>query len=124
MTISGIGYVNVFVSDLDRSVEFYQSVLGFDLKFADAEHGYASFQAGEVVLGLAVVGDEQQDLIGRHTGVGLVVDDLEREYERLLELGVNFQMPPERQPWGGFMALVEDPDRNLFYLDEVSAAHS
>jgi lactoylglutathione lyase len=124
MTIHGIGYVNISVSDLDRSVAFYQSLLGFELEFADAGHGYASFQAGEIALGLAVVGDGQRDMLGRHTGVGLVVDDLEAEYKRLLEQGVSFPMPPERQPWGGFMALVEDPDKNVLYLDEVSAAHS
>jgi len=25
--------------------------------------------------------------------------------------------------WGGFMALMEDPDGNVFYLDQISAAH-
>jgi lactoylglutathione lyase len=122
MAIDGIGYVNVFVSDIDRAVAFYRDALGFDLKFADAEHGYASLQAGLVAMGLALPGD-QPGLVGRHTGVGLVVDDLESEHERLLGLGVTFSMPPSRQPWGGFMALVEDPDGNVLYLDEVSAAH-
>jgi predicted enzyme related to lactoylglutathione lyase len=29
-------------------------------------------------------------------------------------------MEPTRQPWGGYMALLEDPDGNRFYLDQVS----
>ena len=118
-----IGYVNIFVSDLDRAIDFYQRKLGFALNFADADHGYASLSAGPISLGLALPGDEQQELLGRHTGIGLVVDDLEAEHERLVGLGVSFAMSPERQPWGGFMALVEDPDGNKLYLDEVSAAH-
>jgi predicted enzyme related to lactoylglutathione lyase len=56
--------------------------------------------------------------------VGLAVSDLEATHARLSGLGVAFDMPPTRQPWGGFMALLADPDGNVFYLDEVSAAHS
>ena len=116
--------MNISVSNLERSVEFYQSKLGLELKFSDAEHGYASFQAGPITLGIAQVGDDQQDLLGQHTGVGLVVSDLESEHKRLVAAGVRFKMPPQRQPWGGFMALIEDPDENVLYLDEVTAAHS
>lgn len=117
-----ISYVNVFVSDLDRAIAFYQEKLGLGLEFSSPEHGYASLAAGPVRLGLAVPGDEQKGLVGRHTGVGLDVDDLEAEYARLSELGVGFSMPPTRQPWGGFMALVVDPDDNVLYLDEVASA--
>jgi len=119
-----IAYVNVFVADLARAVAFYESTLGLTLEQQDAQHGYASLSAGPVRLGLAVPGADQPELVGRHTGVGLAVDDLEKEHARLAQQGVRFPMPPERQPWGGFMALVEDPDGNLLYLDEVSAAHA
>jgi predicted enzyme related to lactoylglutathione lyase len=119
-----ISYVNVFVSDLARAVQFFEGPLGLSLEFSSAEHGYASFSAGGVRLGLAVPGSEEKELIGRHTGVGLEVSDLESEHARLSGLGVTFTMPPTRQPWGGFMALVTDPDGNVFYLDEVSAAHT
>jgi predicted enzyme related to lactoylglutathione lyase len=122
MAISGIGYANVFVSDIDRAVGFYRDLLGLELSFADAEHGYASLQAGPISLGLSLPGDKPE-LVGRHTGIGLVVDDLEAEHARLAAAGVHFSMPPEHQPWGGFMALVDDPDGNLLYLDQPTAAH-
>jgi len=118
-----LAYVNVFVDDLDRAIGFYESALGLKLRHADPEHGYASFDAGPVTLGLAVVSGEQADLAGRHTGVGLAVPDLEAEHARLAAEGVAFEMPPTRQPWGGFMALVKDPAGNVLYLDEVSAVH-
>lgn len=118
-----IAYVNVFVSDLERSVGFYRDDLGLTLEFADAGHGYASFAAGDLRLGLAVPGEEDAGLVGRHTGVGFAVDDLEAAHARLAGLGVEFPTPPTRQPWGGFMAAFADPDGNLYYLDEVSAAH-
>jgi predicted enzyme related to lactoylglutathione lyase len=118
-----IGYVNVFVKDLAGAVEFYQQKLGLKLELADAAHGYASFEAGPIRLGLAVAGDEQPELVGRHTGVGLVTGDLVADHARLEAAGVVFTVPPTRQPWGGFMATFADPDGNVFYLDEVSAAH-
>lgn len=118
-----ISYVNVFVRDLARAIEFYRDRLGLDLEFASNEHGYASLSAGGVRLGLAVPGPDQLELAGRHTGVGLEVDDLSAEHRRLLELGVEFTMPPAEQPWGGFMALIADPDGNIFYLDQVSVVH-
>lgn len=118
-----IAYVNVYVSDLGRSVEFYESILGLKLNFQDADHGYASFSAGTISLGLAAVDADQAELLGRPTGIGLAVDDLEAEHARLEGLGVAFPTAPERQPWGGFMALLADPDGNTLYLDEVSAVH-
>jgi predicted enzyme related to lactoylglutathione lyase len=118
-----IGYVNVYVRALAPALEFYGGKLGLAALQRDDDHGYASFDAGPVRLGVAVVGADHADLVGGMTGIGLVVDDLEAEHARLSALGVAFPMPPERQPWGGFMALVSDPDGNRLYLDEVAAAH-
>jgi predicted enzyme related to lactoylglutathione lyase len=118
-----IGYVNVFVSDLAQATKFYRDKLGLQLQYSSAEHGYASFSAGSVRLGVAVPGPDHAELVGRHTGVGLAVADLEAEHQRLSGLGVHFPMPPTRQPWGGFMALLSDADGNVFYLDQVAAAH-
>lgn len=119
-----VAYVNVFVKDLGRAVDFYRGALGLELQHSSPEHGYAALSAGPVRLGLAVAGPEQEALVGRHTGIGFAVADLESEHLRLTERGVTFTMPPSRQPWGGFMALAADPDGNVFYVDEVSAVHS
>ena len=115
-----IRYANVFVSDLARAVVFYRDVLGLPCTESDESFGYASFDAGPTRLGVAVVGEEQAELLERHTGIGFMVEDLEAEHRRLAEAGVVFPMPPERQPWGGFMALFADPDGNVFYLDSLA----
>lgn len=118
-----IAYVNIFVTDLNQAVEFYQEKLGLTLQFSSPEHGYASFSTRTVRLGIAVPGPDESHLIGRHTGVGLNVEDLEAVHKRLAALDVKFTQPPTRQPWGGFMALMADPDGNVFYLDQISVAH-
>ena len=116
-----IAYANV--SNLEASVEFFVEKLGLTLAFSDAEHGYASIGAGPISLGLAVAGEAHTDLVGRPTGIGFAVDDLDAEHTRLAALGVAFPSPPERQPWGGFIALFADLDGNTYYLDQVSTAH-
>lgn len=118
-----IAYVNVFVQDLAKAVEFYQGKMGLPLQFSSPEHGYASFAIGSLRLGIAVPGTDQPELIGRHTGIGLAVSDLVAEHARLAGQGVEFTMPPTQQPWGGFMALLADPDGNIFYLDQISPDH-
>lgn len=110
-----IGYVNVFVSNLGASIEFFRDVLGLTLIMGDESFGYASFDAGMLSLGLAVTDDAH--LLGRHTGVGFVVDDIDAKYTELAGLGVDFEMPPTKQPWGGTLALFKDPDNNIYYLD-------
>ena len=115
MTRLSIGYANVFVSDLSRSIEFFRDGLGLTATVADAAHGYASFTAGPISLGLAQTDDDT--LLGRHTGLGFVVDDIDAAYAELTEKGVVFEMAPTKQPWGGTLALFKDPDGNVFYLD-------
>ncbi len=114
-------YVNIFSGNFDAAVTFYRDTLGLPLRFQEEEHGYAAFDTGTVGFSVARVApdaDNYKDLVGRFTGVGLSVDDLDTEYQRLSDLGVAFSMPPTQQPWGGYMAIVKDPDGNEIYLDQ------
>ena len=113
----GIGYVNVFVSNFQKSLDFYQATLGLPLIFSDDEFRYASFATPGSQL--AIVETDQVELLGRHTGVGLTVVDLD-DAHRELKGRVTFVTPPEKQPWGGYMAMISDPDNNLFYLDQFT----
>jgi predicted enzyme related to lactoylglutathione lyase len=118
-----LSYANVFVTDLERAIDFYQNTLGLPLQFHDERFGFASFAPGGLRLGLARVeagAAESQSLVGRHTGLGLGVRDLNATYQRLKARGVRFTMAPSKQPWGGFMAMLADPDGNIFYLDQIA----
>jgi len=119
-----IRYANVFVSDLGRAVEFFGNRLGLELQHRTDEHGYASFAAGPIRLGLARVDPdgEHASMLGRHTGIGFAVADLVAAHRELADKGVEFTTAPQRYPWGGFMASFRDPDGNLYYLDEVEPA--
>ena len=115
-------YVNLFVSDFERALTFYEGTLGFTPETKDARFGYASFATADVRFAIVQAGDS--DLVGRHTGIGFGVEDLAAAHRDLAARGVHFTMPPEKQPWGGFMAIFRDPDGNTFYLDQLDDRHS
>ena len=115
-----LAYVNVFVSDFENSITFYQDKLNLPVKMQDAEFGYASFENQGASFAIARVDPQspQADLVGRHTGIGWVVESVDRAFAELEQRGVEFEQPPQQQPWGGYMAIFKDPDGNLFYLDQ------
>jgi lactoylglutathione lyase len=108
-----LGYVIVYVTDLESSVAFYQDVIGLRLKFIDA--GFAEFDTGEARFALY-----EQRRAGWLTGedvspgpaaeVAFLVDDLDEEARRLIELGVTVLSGPADRPWGHRTLHVADPD--------------
>jgi catechol 2,3-dioxygenase-like lactoylglutathione lyase family enzyme len=85
-----LGFINVFVSDLEAAIEFYTKVFGLTLIDAEVDHGYARFQSSPLPLSLEVTSDPSR--LGRHTGIGLMVNDLTAAYEQLTERGASFPM--------------------------------
>ncbi len=116
-----IGYVNVFVSKLDEAVTFYTETLGLKLHSHESDFGYASFE-GQAV-GFALAETDDAGLVGRHTGLGFIVSDIQARYQELMAKGVVFEMAPTQQPWGGTLALFKDPEGNIFYLDPGHLDH-
>lgn len=119
MTDVTLAYTNIFVTDFDRAVEFYTKTLGLPIRMKEDNFGYASFETKGAILALARADATQGELVGRHTGVGLSVEDLDGTYKDLAEKGVSFPMVPQKQPWGGYMALMEDSEGNILYLDQA-----
>ncbi|MDH3644187.1 MAG: VOC family protein [Gammaproteobacteria bacterium] len=122
MQSATLAYVNIFITDFQRSLAFYRDTLGFEVVTEDEAFGYASFATSGAMLAIARVEADQASLAGRHTGIGWTVADVDESYQAMQADGVEFEMPPEQQPWGGYMAIFKDPDGNLFYLDQAAAS--
>ena len=111
-----VGYAAVFVSDMDRAVEFYEKKMGIPVRARSADFPvWVEMATDGAVLALNSAAPE---LIGRPTGITLVVGDIQAEYERMRTEGVRFVSPPTKQPWGGMTASVVDPDGNEIGLME------
>ena len=122
--ITGFGAVRIFVSDLERAVDFYRDQLGLELATQKAP-SYAVFQLPSVTLLVEQVDpkeEEFKDLVGRFTGVSFTTTDIRVAYDRLRETGVIFEGPPEKQAWGGTLAHFHDPDGNVLTLVETTIA--
>ena len=108
--------IAVFVSDMDRALLFYRDHLGLPL-LRQGAFG-AEFLDGETRLGVHPAAHaDAQAMMGRHTGITFHVPDLLAYCERLHERGVRFVTEPTQQGFG-IMALVADPDGNIFALWE------
>lgn len=111
--------VRVYVADWERALAFYSGTLEIPVSFADADSGWAELDTGEAHLALERIdpGDpEAAGLLGRYLSVSLRVENIRETYETLAARGVNFLAPPERQPWGGVLAHLCDPEGNVLTL--------
>lgn len=111
-----IGWIRVFVSDMERAVDFYSSALGIPVRNRSDEFpDFVEMATEGAVLGLNRPADDRPDekaLIGRPTGITLIADDLHSVHSSLSAKGVRFSSPPTPMPWGALMTTVFDPDGN------------
>jgi lactoylglutathione lyase len=115
-----IGFVRVFVTDLAKSLEFYNKTLGMEIDYTDNKN-WAQFKSGEdVSLAIEACAADHEEhgskLVGRFVGVTLMVDDMDDTFKRLRTSGVQFTGEPEKQHWGGTLAHLKDPDGNILTL--------
>ena len=111
--------VRVFVTDWERAIRFYSDILEMTVAYRSDEWGGAQMATGEGQLALERVDSADHEglaLVGRFVGVSLQVPNVVASYKVLAERGVEFLGPPERQPWGGILAHLRDPDGNILTL--------
>jgi lactoylglutathione lyase len=106
-------YIVIYVSDMQRSTDFYQNMLGLPLKFISP--GWTEFDTGSVILALHRTGTEKLPTMGARppagqAHLGFVVDDLQSLYEELSAKDVYFSLSPQLQPTGRTLAVLHDPD--------------
>jgi len=95
------------VSDLKKAMHFYGNILG--LKKRDEWSNYATFNIGEMMLGLDPAPKAELQIY-------MNVDDVDKAHKTLKAKGVKFLTEPKDQYWGGRTAMFSDPDGNKFIL--------
>ncbi len=114
--IRRIWSVTLTVSDLKRAVDFYERVLGLTKKYEFKD--YAGFDCGGVEVGVKTWGEGGTPRAGEPC-VDLLVDDVDEDYRRLAERGVEFSVEPHDAVWGARIANFTDPDGNALQLTEI-----
>ena len=111
--------LRVWVTDWPRAVDFYENTLELPPKYRDEKLGWAEFDIGGPGLGIERVAADDPEAghhVGRFVGATFAVDDIHAKYEQLKAKGVQFDEPPQTQPWGGILAHFKDPDGNVLTL--------
>jgi lactoylglutathione lyase len=111
-----VDYVIQYVASLERSMTFYRDVIG--LKVRIEGDGYVEFEMDNTKFSL-FERSKLPELIGREAGnapcgeIGFIIDDVDREAERLKGLGVQITSGPMDRPWGERTLHIGDPDGNI-----------
>lgn len=112
--IEGVGQIAIAITDLNRSVRFYEKVLGLKLLF-EAQPGLAFFDCGGVRLMLTTQQGDERD--HRTSVIYYKVSDIQIATEKIKTAGVTFIREPQmtakmedHELWIGF---IRDPDENL-----------
>lgn len=108
------GNLTIMVSDMERSVRFYNDTLGLTLKFR-AGNDWAELQAPGVSIGLHPAGGHAPTGAGGGMSLGLQVANIESAIQSLQEKGVEF---PHGWRASGALRLADftDPDGTSLYL--------
>jgi catechol 2,3-dioxygenase-like lactoylglutathione lyase family enzyme len=119
--------VRYMVHDVDASIAFYTTHLGFKLLTRQAP-AFADVTRGDLRLLLSgptssagrPMPDGRRPEPGGWNRIHLVVDDIVREVDRLRSAGVPFRNDIVRGP-GGAQILLEDPSGNPIELFQPAA---
>lgn len=106
------------VSNLSRSRQFYEGVLGLKPASATGDH-WQEYELGEGTFGIGVLPDGAPDFFKLRAGsVAFEVEDLDVALETLKQHDIPLLFGPSEYP-GCRMAVIEDPDKNVLTLHQL-----
>jgi lactoylglutathione lyase len=123
--------LELFVSDLRASLEFYGRVLGFE-KEAERPGGYTPLARGTARLALNLRGDldddhpirlAARDRPGRGVEIVLEVDDVEAMYRHVVAERWRRSAELRPQPWGLTDFRLVDPDGYYWRVTSRAQPH-
>ena len=102
--IKQIKFVSIPVADQNRALDFYTDKLGFtiitDQPF-DEKQRWIELRIPKAetrVVLFTPEGDEKR--IGSFMNMSYTCDNIDKTFEELKKRGVEFEGPPQKQPWG------------------------
>ncbi|HEV2748278.1 MAG TPA: VOC family protein [Allosphingosinicella sp.] len=117
--ITHVKFVSIPTRDQDRALEFWTEKVGFtlltDQPFSEEQRWIELKVRDSDTRFVLFTPDGQEERIGSFFNGALACDDVEATHRQLSGRGVEFDSPPQKQPWGTF-ATFRDPDGNRFVL--------
>ena len=117
MKITNIAFIGIPVTDVKRSREFYEGVLGLKLTEEMGQGHWIEYTIGDGTLALANFPDQWKPSADG-TSVALEMDNFDEAIKRLKDRKVPFDAEPFESPCC-HMAVVEDPDGNKIIIHKL-----
>ena len=117
--ITSLKFMSIPVHDQDRALKFYTEKLGFRIA-TNQEMGpgkrWIELRIGKAETRLVLFTMEgEEGRVGTRMNCSLACDDVEATWRQLSERGVEFEGPPQKQPWGSY-AIMKDSEGNRFVV--------
>lgn len=120
-------YTILYVQNVTKSVEFYESAFGFKRKFVTPENDYGELSVGETTLSFASTslaksnlkdGFTESSLADKPFGIeiGFTTENVEETVSTAIKAGATIVENPKTKPWGQIVAYVRDVDGFLIEI--------
>lgn len=116
-----LGYVLLYVENVERSLRFYEEAFGIPTRFLHESKTYGECETGATALGFVdrmfvasqKIPVELRSPTHYRSELGLTSTQIETDFERALQAGAILIKPIVEKPWGQKVGYVLDLDGNL-----------
>lgn len=100
--------VEVYVSNLEKSLSFYRDVLGFEVIRTDPTHNFAVFEFNKAIFMI----EEKPEWVLPTQGIVMrfIVPDVKSYYDQLNKRGTEMYKSIKTADYGSTRFYVKDPD--------------
>lgn len=122
-----LGYTILYVSNVTKSVEFYELAFGFQRKFITPENDYAELFTGETTISFVSIELANSNLkngflmskqANKPFGIelALITENVQEIIDKALEFGAIVEEKPIEKPWGQIVGYIRDIDGFLLEI--------
>ncbi|MEN5231461.1 VOC family protein [Sphingobacterium faecium] len=113
--------IRIITGDIKRLVQFFEDVTATTAKWATDDFAELVTNSFILAIGstrtLAFFGEGvAQAATNKSVIIEFLVDNVDRDYERIQDLNCEIVQKPTTMPWGNRSLLFRDPDGNLINL--------
>jgi lactoylglutathione lyase len=114
-----LGHTTIYVSDVSKTVDFYQKAFGLTLQYLHEDNQYAQMRAGDKELAFHSDSSVQKSLgldfrknnrEEKPAGfeISLATSDVTKALEKAVRAGATVVLSPMQRPWGQTVSYVTD----------------
>lgn len=115
-----LGEVSLLTNDVLKLSAFYKQLLEIDNDSDDEIHQFLITEGTALTIynDGSIKNNQNQNIC-----LAFTVDDIEREYKKVLALGAEVIEEPTKRPWGAINMSFYDPDNNMIFFRSFPTDH-